>query len=314
MKIILSIIIPHYNVPIFLDKALNSIPLRKDIEVILIDDNSDKNLEELQLILSSYMHPNFIFIKNDSKNKGAGACRNLGLNRASGKWVMFLDSDDILNENFGSILDKYKNTHYETIFFPPSSIEIDYKTISDRHITYTEILKKASNELWLKYRYPIPVSRFFKREFLNLHQIRFEEIIASNDILFSTLVGYYMTSYFITNETFYIILKRQGSLTQNLSKDVFRSRLNAFLNKQYFLRERLSKKDYHLIQTDGYGYFWLALKSGFGPREIFYIISRFKKYQQKLFKLSLINPVKLFKLLKSNQEFKKDKNYKTNHK
>ena len=40
-KIIYSIVIPHYNIPDLLERALNSIPQREDIEIIVVDDNSD---------------------------------------------------------------------------------------------------------------------------------------------------------------------------------------------------------------------------------------------------------------------------------
>src|SRR5699024_11398178 len=88
----LSIIIPHYNSTFLLAKLLRSIPYNSAVQVIIIDDNSDEfyqsELYNLQL------KNNVAIYTNESNTKGAGASRNIGLEKAVGKWLLFADSDD----------------------------------------------------------------------------------------------------------------------------------------------------------------------------------------------------------------------------
>ncbi|WP_305818591.1 glycosyltransferase family 2 protein [Photobacterium leiognathi] len=71
----LSIIVPHYNSLIKLERLLKSIPDNEKIETIVIDDNSD--IEESALNLTMKF-PNVIFVLNDY-GKGPGSARNKGL-------------------------------------------------------------------------------------------------------------------------------------------------------------------------------------------------------------------------------------------
>ena len=89
-----SIVIPYYNRPKKLQRALNSIMNQsyKDFEIIIIDDASDKPFE-----VSLSKNLNYI---RCNENKGPGAARNIGLNIAQGEYVIFLDSDDYWHESF----------------------------------------------------------------------------------------------------------------------------------------------------------------------------------------------------------------------
>ena len=94
--ILVSVIIPCYNVELYINECLNSVYSQsyKDLEVIAIDNNSSDNTLN---ILEKYRSANdvnlLILIEN---NQGAPAARNKGLKLASGKWIQFLDADDIL--------------------------------------------------------------------------------------------------------------------------------------------------------------------------------------------------------------------------
>lgn len=102
MSINYSFIIPHKNTPKLLKRCVDSIPTRDDIEVIVVDDNSDDNLKptltrsDLVIILLD---------KNDAKR--AGHARNIGMDIAKGRWLLFADSDDYYSENMLKLLDKY---------------------------------------------------------------------------------------------------------------------------------------------------------------------------------------------------------------
>src|SRR5699024_8599309 len=90
----LSIIIPHYNSINTLQYLLESIPNYKDIEVIVIDDHSNAESKKELIEIGKKKSTNIKFLNNEPHKIGAGACRNIGLDKASGKWLLFADADD----------------------------------------------------------------------------------------------------------------------------------------------------------------------------------------------------------------------------
>ncbi|MEG2898607.1 MAG: glycosyltransferase, partial [Eubacterium sp.] len=96
MKLI-SLIIPIYNSEKFLDRCIQSIinQTYKNIEIILVNDGSiDQSLEICQLYKK---RDNRIVIIN-KKNGGVGSARNIGLQKAKGDYIGFIDSDDYIDK------------------------------------------------------------------------------------------------------------------------------------------------------------------------------------------------------------------------
>lgn len=99
MKIKVSVIVPVYNVEKFIDKCLNSLVNQtlKEIEIIVVNDGSSDNSQK---IIDEYVkkYPNKIksFIK---ENGGQGSARNMGMEKAVGEYISFVDSDDWLDLN-----------------------------------------------------------------------------------------------------------------------------------------------------------------------------------------------------------------------
>lgn len=99
-----SIIIPMKNADTYIRNALDSIAEQNfdNIEVLVIDDNSDKTDISKYLVQSwKTQHPNINLklFKTTKDNGGPGGARNIGLDNATGKYVLFLDADDALNKN-----------------------------------------------------------------------------------------------------------------------------------------------------------------------------------------------------------------------
>lgn len=93
-----SLIIPVYNVSAFLGKCLDSVQAQtyKDLEVIIVNDGSTDNSLE---IIESYVAANANFKAYTIENSGQGGARNYGLERASGDYIAFLDSDDYISSD-----------------------------------------------------------------------------------------------------------------------------------------------------------------------------------------------------------------------
>ena len=96
MKI--SLIIPVYNMEGFLDRCLKSVENQtyKDAEIIIVNDGSTDNSLE---IIETYVARNKNFVCYTIENSGLGGARNFGLTKASGEYIVFLDSDDYISED-----------------------------------------------------------------------------------------------------------------------------------------------------------------------------------------------------------------------
>ena len=89
-----SIIMPSYNTAKFISETIESVLSQtyKDWELIIVDDCSTDNTDE---IVKPYLRDSRIIYKRNEKNSGAAISRNRALREAKGKWIAFLDSDDL---------------------------------------------------------------------------------------------------------------------------------------------------------------------------------------------------------------------------
>lgn len=93
----ISVIVPVYNVEKYVVKSLNSVFVQweDDIEIIIIDDGSkDSSAQICEEIISAHLKKRIKLIHQT--NQGLSAARNRGLKEATGRYIMFLDSDDEL--------------------------------------------------------------------------------------------------------------------------------------------------------------------------------------------------------------------------
>lgn len=122
-----SVLIPLYNQEVLIEKCLQSIPKRDDIEVVVVDDCSTDN--SYNIIKEKYSYVKLI--KND-KNSGVGLTRNKLLDNASGEYIFFLDSDDYLYSDV--FLDIIDNDLKNQIVLKPLCMRNDnYKWYSAVH-------------------------------------------------------------------------------------------------------------------------------------------------------------------------------------
>lgn len=98
MSVQLSLIIPVYKVEDYIQECLDSVfrQIPEGVEIIVVDDGSpDHSMEIIQREFSAWISSGTLILL-DQTNKGPGGARNLGLKHAKGKYIGFLDSDDVL--------------------------------------------------------------------------------------------------------------------------------------------------------------------------------------------------------------------------
>ncbi len=204
-----SFIIPHKNCPDLLQRCIASIPQREDIQIIVVDDNSDEDKfprnvrADVDLISIS---------KQDSK--GAGHARNVGMEKAVGRWVLFADADDFYSDGFMDILDGYVDSSYDVVYFN-FMLEVGC------------LLKEEDKALWAKtqngisqrdadyvrYRFHVPWNKMISKNFIREHHICFEETIIGNDVQFSLMLGFCLEKYEIIDKPLYHYYTNNQSLS-----------------------------------------------------------------------------------------------------
>ena len=248
MNPLFSIIIPHKDIPDLLMRCLKSIPVSEDIQVIVVDDNSadaDTYLEGYPELSRPYLE----FIRT-TKGGGAGYARNVGLDHAKGKWLLFADADDFFVEDMHNIITSYVDSEADVIYFKKKSVLSENISIGTDRSSYInkniDQYLRDGDEWYIRYKMHVPWGKIVKRELINKYSIHFDEVKYSNDVYFSMLVGYYAGTIEAVNKFFYVVTSRSDSLTSNFCLKPGELRIRAEVSFRYekFLFQHHLRREY----------------------------------------------------------------------
>lgn len=192
-EIMVSVIVPVYNTEQYLEQCLNSIldQTLREIEVICVDDgSSDGSVELIQKLAGGDERLQLL----TQKNAGGGAARNLGMTRAKGKYLMFLDSDDFFHpqllekmvqrcEETGAQVCACKaRCYHEDLGFEtaePASMREEFLPEGDV-FCWRDMPEAIFNTFhnW-------PWNKMFLHSFVREKKLKFQEIRRTNDMYFT---------------------------------------------------------------------------------------------------------------------------------
>lgn len=245
-NIILSIIIPVYNVEKYLCNCLDSIISNNNnnIEVILVDDGSTDSSAK---ICDDYSIK-YKFIRSiHSKNYGVAHARNVGLRLAKGEWISWVDSDDMVSPNYVKILKNliklnlgdvykfnYKVEEENASAFKASDFDRNkLKKETKENVMYELPAPKFGNYLWC---------RLFKRKlFQNLRfpeRNNCEDAYLMIDVLNRGKVFYYY------DEILYCHIYHNNTVTTSNNGQKRVMQLNDWLNSNIRLTNKLNELNY----------------------------------------------------------------------
>lgn len=232
-----SFIIPHKNCPYLLNRCVDSIPVRDDVQIIVVDDNSDEDKKPALLERKGLE----VVSLDASQSKGAGRARNKGVKKAEGKWLLFADADDLYTDKLSEFLDQYQNDNVtDIVYFNAEKLFESGQKGSFVSSYYIEnfLNKKLYSEKVLRYGLWTPWTRMVKREMVECYKIHFEEIPTGNDMMFSLNCSKYAKNIAADNKVIYLYYTPENrSLTEisrkKLSNIPYRIELGKRQNRLY---------------------------------------------------------------------------------
>ncbi|WP_281815661.1 glycosyltransferase family 2 protein [Brachyspira pilosicoli] len=234
----ISVIVPVYNVEIYLKECLNSIinQTLKEIEIICIDDCSSDNSYN---ILEEYAKKdNRVKIFKNTQNESVGYNRNLGLKEARGEYISFIDSDDFISEDFlynlYSTAKKYDSDMVNTLnikFYKNKKITKFYYTFYDKEFESIWNLNDIENSFSKQAIAPYVWNKIYRTSFLVNNNLNFmtTKFGASEDTNFLVKLMLHKPKISFNNNSIYYYRYSPVSLT-NIVKTNIQCFSNNILN------------------------------------------------------------------------------------
>lgn len=268
-KQIISIILPVFNVETYIDECLKSIVNQSyfNLEIIIVNDGStDSSTSKCKQWASKDNR----IILIEKKNGGLSSARNAGLDLASGEFIMFVDSDDVLDKDFClKMISQLNDTPSCDIvacgiakfedpdiskskaFFPYISKTVDTKDFWKHILTH-----QCDNAVW---------GKIFKREVIINN--RFRTGIINEDIVFYVDITQNMKKIKFIDEPLYFYRVRAGSITTQINP-----KLSDFFYNSLEVKNKIGKIKEWGLHNEAYGFLLT---------EITNIISTIEKFNAK---------------------------------
>lgn len=244
MQDLVSIIIPVYNVNPYIYKCLDSVinQTYKNIEILLIDDGSTDGSE---IICDEYAANDSRIKVIHKENGGVSSARNIGLEISTGKYIIFVDADDIVSINYVTNLVSPLITGVDIVIDLPVIISKKRRIVSNiKEINGFSLLNDYNKLFQTEYSLALqsPCGKIYKKQILNRNNLKFNiNIKYGEDTVFNLNYYKYISSYKLINKQSYFYYHRIGIgavnsfSVQRLSDEVngLREKNNSLIKNKY---------------------------------------------------------------------------------
>ncbi|MGN1362867.1 MAG: glycosyltransferase family 2 protein [Methanobrevibacter sp.] len=276
----ISVIVPVYNVEKYLNRCIDSVINQtigfENIELLLLDDCSTDNTKN---IMEEYeMHYDNIKCFYLEKNQGTGLVRNIGLDNATGKYIMFLDSDDYYKSNFCEVMfDAIDETEFNIVGskfnlglfnMPNDFTNIIVNPLNDKNILL---------DIWMW-------NKIYRKSFIDNYNIKcsnkmFEDVYFILECWFNNNKDIK----FLPKYCGYYHIIRESSNEKSLSYDFDESNLIKIIDGLKFNTDYIKNSDYDFVLSDVVSnsliyIFILAIQNKFDPKIIVNHVLNIKNY------------------------------------
>lgn len=208
-----SVIVPVYNTENYLRKCLDSLVNQtlKDIEIIVVNDGSTDNSQE---IIDEYSKLNKNVKSYKKENGGLSDARNFGMKYAKGEYIGFVDSDDYIE------LDMYEKMYKLAKQNDSDLITCDFKWIyPDKEVIDHQDESIDKEGLMLSIRV-VACNKLIKREILTKNKIEFKKGLRYEDVLFTYMILPNIDKISYLAEPLYNYIQRKDSISNNQTEKV----------------------------------------------------------------------------------------------
>lgn len=213
----ISVIIPVYNIEKYLPHCLESVLIQayRDLEIILVDDGST---DFTGAICDEYAQKDSRIVVIHKENGGVSSARNMGLDRAKGEYIAFVDGDDILHRDYFSVLLKNAvNYNSDISVCRLEMINTDGErrvncSLETGKLDKSKIVKGFFFDENIKEIMYGPYNKLFKSEIIN--NIKFKQYKYGEDLLFVFMVLEQASSIYYDQYVGYSYVRREGSATK----------------------------------------------------------------------------------------------------
>lgn len=253
----ISVIIPIYNTEKYLGRCIDSVlnSSYQNFEIILINDGSEDGSAE---ICKKYLSRDSRIKYYEQKNAGVSVARNRGIEESKGEWIVFVDSDDFISEDFLSTIAKEEYQNYDLLIFDYIRIkkgkkglkayfsifpvlgtyhyeEEDKIFLIEKILNAEQLVEKGNTKLIS------PWAKAYKKSVINQYSIRFPvEIVIGEDTLLNLEYIQNIDSCLYLQKKVYFFEPRSNSATHKFYKDYlknnikYRKHMKSILEKSSF--------------------------------------------------------------------------------
>ena len=281
----ISIIVPVYQVEKYLRQCIDSVLAQtfRDFELILVDDGSK---DRSGAICDEYAGKDDRICVVHSENAGPGAARNRGIGMASGEYILFLDSDDMLDgaEAISTLLDcaqtfqadiavgnyrHFSGKKMEGVSRHGLSSDMDSRSVAFRYQGFYLTGHLAYN--W---------GKLYRRGFLLENRLSFQHYRLAEDKLFNICCYACLPRYAFTEESVFLYRRTENSLTKQFDERFAENWISLADAFNRFLQEKNCRENYYDLTAFHvfYGSFFIVEK-GYRRGDAFAsIVGRLREY------------------------------------
>lgn len=254
-KIKVSIVIPVYNVSLYLRQCLDSVcnQTLKEIEIICVDDGST---DDSLAILHEYekKYNNFKVFENKQEGPGAAHARNMGIDHATGEYLLVLDSDDYFDlELAEKTYNKAIESNAEIVIFPVQCFDnttgnfidhndgIDFKILQEKN----SFSLNEYPENFLQLTHGAAWNKLFKLSFINDNNIRFQAVHLDDAFFTFSTISIVEKIYILPIKLLYYRMNNNNSQVSNLDREPLAPIITWLKIKELFIEKNI----FHKIKT-----------------------------------------------------------------
>lgn len=229
---LVSVIVPVYNVEQYIDDCLNSIRQQTytNLEIIIVEDCSTDNSDAS---IKPHLIDKRIKVIHHDKNSGVSAARNTGIEAATGEFIMFVDSDDLIDSNLIQFcVQSALKSGAEVVLFHEKPFN-DGENIGNlvKSNNHGVQFKSVKPEEYFKYQH-FAWLKFIRTDLINSNSLNFPVGYYYEDWPFHWELGFITSNMIDIDKGIYYYRQRQGSITGEADKKL----LHIFYSQQLILQ------------------------------------------------------------------------------